>query len=88
MSDPDAPMNDGNPLGTPEAELSLQVEVSAYLDRRRAVMACHESQVTDVQGMLSLPEVAFAGMFSHEHFIEVGADDPMRRGWFFEGAGR
>ena len=28
---PDAPMNDGNPLGTPEAEISLQVDVSGQL---------------------------------------------------------
>lgn len=83
--DPDAPMNDGNPLGTPEAEIALQVDVSDYLARRREVMACHVSQVTDVQGMLALPEPAFAGMFSREHFIEVetGNPRPMRVGWFF-----
>lgn len=81
--DPDAPMNDGNPLGTPEAELSLQVDVTAYLERRRAVMECHASQTTDVGGMLNMPEVAFSGMFSFEHYIEVGMDGHMRKGWFF-----
>lgn len=80
---PDAPMNDGNPLGTPEGEISLQVDVSAHLLRRREVMQCHVSQVTDVQGMLSMPEVAFAAMFSREHYIEVGSAGPMRAGWFF-----
>ena len=80
---PDAPMNDGNPLGTPEAEISLQVDVGAQLVRRRAVMECHASQATDVQGMLALPDVAFAAMFSREHFIEVGHAGPMRPGWFF-----
>ena len=83
--DPDAPMNDGNPLGTPEVEISLQVDVSDYLARRRAVMECHRSQVSDVQAMLSLPELAFAGMFSNEYFIavDVGNPRPMRLGWFF-----
>ena len=80
---PDAPMNDGNPLGTPESEINLQVDVSGLLERRRAAMACHASQVTDVQGLLSLPEEAFLGMFGNEHFIEVGSSTPMRRGWFF-----
>lgn len=80
---PDAPMNDGNPLGTPEAEIGLQVDVSAQLMKRREVMQCHVSQATDVQGMLSMPEVAFAAMFSREHFIEVGHFGPMRSGWFF-----
>lgn len=81
--DPDAPMNDGNPLGTPEAEITLQVDVSRQLVRRRQMMACHVSQVTDVGGMLSLPEDAFAAMFSREHFIEVGSAEPMCDGWFF-----
>jgi LmbE family N-acetylglucosaminyl deacetylase len=81
--DPDAPMNDGNPLGTPEAEISLQVDVREQLAARREVLGCHASQVTDVQGMLSMPEEAFAAMFSFEHYIEVGSNGPMRRGWFF-----
>ncbi|HVK44435.1 MAG TPA: PIG-L family deacetylase [Micropruina sp.] len=80
---PDAPMNDGNPLGTPEAEISLQVDVSGQLVRRREMMACHVSQVTDVGGMLALPEPVYAGMFSLEHFIAVGESEPMRTGWFF-----
>lgn len=83
--DPDAPMTDGNPLGTPEAELNLQVDVSGQLERRRQMMACHVSQVTDVGGMLALPSEAFAAMFSREHFIEVEGSNPrpMRVGWFF-----
>lgn len=80
--DPDAPMADGNPIGTPEADLQLQVDVSAQLATRRAMMECHASQ-TDVQGMLSMPAEAFAMMFAFEHYIEVGNQDAMRRGWFF-----
>lgn len=81
--DPDKPMNDGNPLGTPQAELNLEVDVSAQLGRRREMMACHRSQATDVQGMLSMPEPVFAAMFGREHFIEVGSREPMKTGWFF-----
>ncbi|HEX4471619.1 MAG TPA: PIG-L family deacetylase, partial [Nocardioides sp.] len=32
------PMDDGNPLGEPEAVITWQVDVSAYLDQRRASM--------------------------------------------------
>lgn len=79
--DPDAPMTDGNPLGTPEAELNLQVDVTGQLAKRRTMMACHVSQVTDVGGMLAMPVEAFEAMFSREHYIEVGSTDPMRLGW-------
>src|SRR4029079_15342110 len=32
--DPDGPMDDGNPMGTPEAEIHWQVDVSAFLEQR------------------------------------------------------
>ena len=32
--DPDAPMDDGNPLGTPEDEITWRVDVTAYLGQR------------------------------------------------------
>lgn len=81
--DPDRPMSDGNPLGTPESEINLQVDVSGQVALRRAVMACHASQVTDIEAWLSMPEEVYAAMFSTEHYLEVGSSDPMRRGWFF-----
>jgi LmbE family N-acetylglucosaminyl deacetylase len=81
--DPDRPMNDGNPLGTPEAEINLQVDVSGQVERRRAMMACHASQVTDIGPWLELPLEVYAAAFGTEHYLEVGSSDPMRRGWFF-----
>ncbi len=81
--DPDRPMNDGNPLGTPETEINLQVDVSGQVAKRREVMACHLSQVTDIQGWLELPPEAYAAMFGTEHYLEVGSSDSMRPGWFF-----
>ena len=43
-------MDDGNPLGTPEAEITWQVDVSGYLDQRRASLEAHRSQATDIEG--------------------------------------
>jgi LmbE family N-acetylglucosaminyl deacetylase len=82
--DPDAPADDGNPIGTPEAEIHLQVDVQAYLGRKRASLQAHASQTTDVGMMLSLPEVAFTAMFGTEHFIEPGREPGMRTGWIFD----
>jgi LmbE family N-acetylglucosaminyl deacetylase len=82
--DPDGPMDDGNPLGTPEAEIHLQVDVTDYLPQRRAAMECHRSQATDIEGFLGMPELAFAAFFGTEHYIEPGREQGMRRGWIFD----
>lgn len=82
--DPDAPGDDGNPVGTPESEITLQVDVADYLPHRRASLAAHRSQTTDVGMMLAMPRDAFAAMFGLEHYIEPGAEPGMRRGWFLE----
>lgn len=83
LFDPDAPMDDGNPLGTPQDEITWQVDVSAYLPQRRAALEAHRSQVTDVGMMLSMPPEAFAAFFGTEHYIEPSSSEPMRPGWPF-----
>jgi LmbE family N-acetylglucosaminyl deacetylase len=45
--DPNGPADDGNPMGTPEAELTLAVDVRAHLDAKRAAMRCHRRQIED-----------------------------------------
>ena len=82
---PDAPMDDGNPLGTPEAEITWQVDVSDFLPHRRAAMEAHRSQKTDIEGFLGMPEEIFRAFFATEHYIEPAyADSPgMRAGWPF-----
>ncbi len=81
---PDEPMDDGNPLGEPESVITWQVDVSAYLDQRRASMEAHRSQATDIEQFLSMPDDVFRLAFGTEHYIEPGVDGPMRRGWPFE----
>ncbi len=82
--DPDAPADDGNPVGTPEAEIHLQVDVTAWLERKRAALQAHASQTSDVGMMLSLPPEVFASMFCLEHYIEPGREPGMRQGWIFD----
>ena len=82
--DPDAPMDDGNPLGTPEEEIHLQVDVSAHLHQRRSALRAHASQATDIGAFLGMPDDVFEMFFGAEHYIERGREPGMRRGWFFE----
>jgi LmbE family N-acetylglucosaminyl deacetylase len=82
--DPDAPMDDGNPLGTPEDEIHLQVDVSAHLHQRRSALQAHASQATDIGAFLGMPDDVFEMFFGAEHYIERGREPGMRRGWFFE----
>ena len=82
--DVDAPMDDGNPFGTPEAELHWAVDVTPWLDAKRAALAAHASQ-PDAAGMLAMPEQGFAAMMGWEHYIEPGRPDGMVVGWPFAG---
>jgi len=81
--DPAGPADDGNPFGMPEAELTLEVDVSDYVDQKRAAITCHRSQISDQSFFLEMPPEAFAAMFGTESYIERGVEPPMRQGWFF-----
>jgi LmbE family N-acetylglucosaminyl deacetylase len=82
--DPDGPMDDGNPMGTPEAEIHWKVDVSPYLSQRRAAMQAHASQVTDIGMFMAMPSEIFAMAFGQEHYIEPGRPDGMVDGWFLD----
>ena len=82
--DPDAPMDDGNPLGTPEAELHWACDVLDWLDVKRAALAAHASQTSDVGMMLAMPEEPFRLTFGWEHYLEPGRPDGMVTGWFLD----
>ena len=81
--DPDGPMDDGNPMGTPEAELHWQVDVTDRLERKRAALECHASQTSDVGMILAMPPEVFAAAFGYEHYLEPGREPGMVRGWPF-----
>lgn len=82
--DPDGPMDDGNPMGTPEAELTLGVDVSAFIGAKRTSLAAHRSQVTDTGMLLQMPEEFFTSAFGTEWFIEHDRKPGLRMGWVFE----
>jgi LmbE family N-acetylglucosaminyl deacetylase len=85
--DPNGPMDDGNPLGSPEAEIGLAVDVTPFLAQKRQALAAHASQVTDIGMMLSMPPAAFDAFFGTEWYIVPGSDTPLHGGWLLDGVG-
>lgn len=83
--DPDQAMDDGNPMGTPETELTLGVDVTAHLDRKRAAIAAHRSQVPESSFFLQMPPEMFAASFGREWYVEHDREPGVRMGWLFEG---
>lgn len=81
---PDDPMDDGNPLGMPEAELHWACDVSDYLDVKRKALEAHASQ-SDARGMLEMPEEMFAAWFRVEHYLEPARPEGMVTRWFLDG---
>ena len=81
--DPDQPMDDGNPLGEPESAIHWQVDVSPWLERRRASLEAHRSQTTDVGMMLVDAARDLRRLLRREHYIEPGREPGMAQGWPF-----
>jgi LmbE family N-acetylglucosaminyl deacetylase len=64
---------DGGPhLGVAAARITTRVDVSAWIDTKRAALAAHRSQVPDESWFLSAPPDVFARMFGTEFFIRRG----------------
>lgn len=78
----DAPQLDGNPIGTPEAELHWAVDISSVIAQKRAALASHASQ-PDAASFLEIPEEMFARVMQFEYFIDPGRPDGMVVGWPF-----
>lgn len=82
----DDPMDDGNPLGTPEAELHWACDVSEFLDVKRKALEAHASQ-SDARELLSMPEQMFSASFGSEYYIEPARRaEAMVTGWFLSPA--
>ena len=85
--DPEAPMDDGNPFGLPEAEITLAVDVAAWAERKRASIRCHTSQIDDSAFFSQMPLDVFTVAFGTEWFVETprpaGWAGGPRTGWIF-----
>ncbi len=70
---PDDGADDGNPFGTPEAELTTRIDVTKFIQQKRASIKCHASQISDSSFFMEMPDEVFASAFGTEWFIRAGA---------------
>ena len=59
-------------MGKPESEITLAVDVSAFVGAKRAAMRAHASQIGEQSMFLAIPEEAFRYAFGTEWGIRAG----------------
>jgi len=79
----DAPDLDPDGFGSPESELTTRVDVTPWLDAKRAAMRAHRSQIADDSFFLTLDDDRFALAFGTEWFIRAGGDPAHREDTLF-----
>jgi LmbE family N-acetylglucosaminyl deacetylase len=73
-SEVEGPDVDPETFGTPTARIAYRVDVIDVLDRKRAAMAAHRSQIGPDSFFLAMPETSFAVAFGAEWFNVPGDD--------------
>jgi LmbE family N-acetylglucosaminyl deacetylase len=73
-------------LGVAEARITTTVDVTAALDRKRAAMAAHPSQIGEESFFLALPPEAFAMVFGTEWFIRLDQTPTEPESWILDEA--
>lgn len=64
-------VGDGSEFGSPASVITTTVDVSAFLDQKRASMAAHASQIAEESFFLAMPDDAFASAFGQEWYIRA-----------------
>jgi LmbE family N-acetylglucosaminyl deacetylase len=84
---PDAPnapdASEMDDFGSPAEIITTTVDVSAFVDQKRAAMVAHASQIPADSFFLAMPPDAFAAAFGSEWFIRRDQPDT-RETWLFE----
>lgn len=59
-------------FGTPGDQITCRVDVRSHLERKRASMRAHASQIAETHFMLAMPDDVFDTAFGDEWFIREG----------------
>ena len=74
FGDDDAASADDLPFGTPDEQITTEVDVGPWMDRKRAALAAHRSQIGPESFFLNLPADLASGVFSVEQFVLEAGD--------------
>jgi LmbE family N-acetylglucosaminyl deacetylase len=81
---PDAPdAAEMDEFGSPEGIITTTVDVREFVDRKRAAMAAHASQIPADSFFMAMPPDAFREAFGYEWFIRRDKPD-IRETWLFD----
>jgi LmbE family N-acetylglucosaminyl deacetylase len=64
-------------LGLPTVEITTTIDARVVLDRKRAAMAAHASQIPETATALRLPPETFAAVYGYEWYRRRGAPGPL-----------
>jgi LmbE family N-acetylglucosaminyl deacetylase len=70
-------------LGVPPDRITTTVDVSAFVDRKRAAMAAHASQIGPDSFFLALPDDTFGFAFGTEWFMRLDTTVDAPETWIF-----
>lgn len=79
-----APDPDDFTMGMPASAITTTVDVGEYVDKKRAAMQAHASQIPEDSFFLQMPLDAFRAAFGQEWFIRRGAKPPAHETWLFD----
>jgi LmbE family N-acetylglucosaminyl deacetylase len=70
-------------MGEPASRLTTEVDVTPWIDRKRAAMRAHASQISETSFFLALPDDLFTQVWGHEWYIRVVPEvaDPRPERW-------
>lgn len=60
------------PLGVPTVEVTTMIDVRAALDRKRAAIVAHESQIPADSPLRAMDDETFAAVYGYEWFVRRG----------------
>jgi LmbE family N-acetylglucosaminyl deacetylase len=72
-------------FGVTDAEITTEIDVSDFLDVKRAAMRAHASQISEASFFLSMPDEFFARAFGQEWYIRRGTPPAKRETSLFDG---